>query len=59
VISAEKESPDLTKQPASKRFLGYQVAVVVDDCENIDEVERQLPSQLDGFSIVVGCAVAL
>ena len=52
VTCAGKFSPDNTTAPFKK--VGYQIGVVVDDFANIAEVKRQLPSQLDGFSIVFG-----
>lgn len=57
VTCAGKFSPDNTTAPFKE--IGYQIGVGVDDFANIGEVKRQLPSQLDGFSIVFGAPVAL
>jgi len=45
-------SPDTTLPPR-ERFRGDQIGVEVDMDENIGEVERQLPSKLDGVPVEV------
>jgi hypothetical protein len=45
-------SPDTTLQPR-ERFQGYEISVEVDKDHNIGEVERQLPSELDGVRVQV------
>ena len=45
-------SPDTTLPPID-RFQGDEIGVEVDEDENIGEVERQLPSQLDGVPVEI------
>jgi hypothetical protein len=45
-------SPDTTLEPR-ERFQGDEIGVEIDKDENIGELERQLPSQLDGVPVEV------